>query len=406
MSAPVIQTVLSSLKLLELEIPFEITATSFNACNEKLLLTILVVLLSANSDEFRTNIASSYNWPYHDTREKNACKKIIFPELQRLVQQGVITATNCVKLSILTVAKGPSVWNLLWKLSDAVLKTLVASGSDLAEDAKDTLQVGGTSELSFIETNIKLEVDRITNHTVNTLHKQKQLCEYANELNRRFKRATNNIDSINKTLQTLESQMGNFLIDERFNNECQQIINRVESFSALLEYLLSKKKRKTTEKSANKGSIVKSISSSDVENLLNQCLSRMHTTSTTATSSECDEDNTNNPSQASMKQPPSSLENALSILNARVLECVEMAYTSKDDQIWTPSSSTKSHNIHELNHSTHQSTSENRDGKDSCARDVTQMLLSLENAAKRRAHLTGAVRTLRSEVASAAAQVS
>lgn len=307
MSAAVVRTVLTSLKLLELEINFEIASTSFHVCNEKLLLTVLIALLSSISNDFRSVIASSYYWPYHDTKEKNSCKKIILAELQTLSKNGTL-APGCAKSSVLTVAKGPSAWNLLWKVSDALIKKLCFS----TPEDPCSLPVSEDSTLSVIQSNIQLEADLIFHQTSSTTAKEKHLLKYSNELTQRLKQATQDIESIDKTLQILESDMGDFLLDDRFKAECDVIIKRISSFEALVEYLLSKTKEKTKAKRTKEtmgGESMDVKSRSGIEEVLQQCLN--------LPPSSCE-------SGSGLSSPPVSVVGALDRLNSHLNENMEI----------------------------------------------------------------------------------
>ena len=270
----IIQTVITSLQLLSSfnnNIPHnneQITSTSFNNTNEKLLLQLLVELLSINNNKFYYQIMNSHSWPYYDVVEKNNIKKLIIKEIKELKENNILsllstsssTTTTSFKSSLLTIAKGFQIWLLLWKITDMVLVKLTSC------DCLDEIMKGSSDDdkTTVLDDLCNLEAQKLSYQTRSVITKQNMLSEYSNELNKRMKYATKEIDNMNKKIQLIESMMGELIInDDCFHQECQNVVNRIDLFISLLEYLLSRKRRK------NENNI---ISKRDVEQLLDQFL--------------------------------------------------------------------------------------------------------------------------------------
>jgi hypothetical protein len=373
MNASIVQTALTSLKLLDshTELPYEITPTSFSVCNEKLLLTILIDLLSLHSESFRTDIASSYNWPYHDTKEKNECKKMILKELQNLVKIGKLSSTY-VKSSILTVAKGPSVWQLLWKLSDAILSKLILGmeidDSNVKSGSGSDVNVAVKPDLEECLVNIGTETRRITHETSIALHKQHKLQEYSGQLNGRWKCATQSIEIVEKRLTDLETRRGDILLEDRFETECQQIMTRIETFAALLEYLSTKNKaNKKDEHGSHWEENI--VPAREMEDILNRCLSA------SADDGQGDSNQT----------LPNSVENSLNVLASKVSKSIDAAKST----LATGSSV----NVADLR---------NTDAMEDA--QLTKISLALKDATSRSALVMDALASLRNDIRHASTQ--
>ena len=270
----IIQTVLTSLQLLSSfnnNIPHnneQITSSSFNNTNEKLLLQLLVELLSINNNKFYYQIMNSHSWPYYDVVEKNNIKKLIINEINELKENNILSllststsiSTTSFKSSLLTIAKGYQIWFLLWKITDMVLVKLTSC------DSLDEIMKGSSDDdkTTVLDDLCNLEAQKLSYQTRNVIIKQNMLSEYSNELNKRMKYSTKEIDNMNKKIQLIESMMGELIInDDCFHQECQNIVNRIDLFISLLEYLLSRKRRKKENNI---------ISKRDVEQLLDQFL--------------------------------------------------------------------------------------------------------------------------------------
>lgn len=99
--------------------------SSFDRKNERLLQVVLhYLLLILDTDSFLAAITQC--WPCLDYKEKNLYYTAVHESVTRLVQKNVIPG-NVYKSSLLSMAAGEEIWNLLKSLSDACLDQMIST---------------------------------------------------------------------------------------------------------------------------------------------------------------------------------------------------------------------------------------------------------------------------------------
>jgi hypothetical protein len=89
----------------------QLSPSSFDRMNEKLLLYLLHFLLDKLDTSFAVSVSSC--WPYFETREKNEFKRIVTSYIGRVSTNNPTINNNDFRTSLLSVAKGSAVWTLL-----------------------------------------------------------------------------------------------------------------------------------------------------------------------------------------------------------------------------------------------------------------------------------------------------
>ena len=107
--------VISSVKLLGVELSVELQATSFDHSNESLLLEVIAMVLPMSAN------VEPISWPYRTSAERNALRTQFQQALSELVARGRLG--RCAgRASLFLLAKGADVWTTLWKLTDLALE--------------------------------------------------------------------------------------------------------------------------------------------------------------------------------------------------------------------------------------------------------------------------------------------
>lgn len=172
-------------------------ANSFDKENEKALLLALHFLLSQLNPDFEVSV--SYTWPYYDARGKNDFKIAVQNQLDELASVGSIP-TECCKASILSMAKGFIVWQLLWKVSNAVFRYFeVAGGYHIAEHFPSEF-----NEINELQSLLKNEHANMLTENIAVVQRQREQYAYADDLYSRFKKAKKNIDKLQRDITALE----------------------------------------------------------------------------------------------------------------------------------------------------------------------------------------------------------
>ena len=192
-----------------------ISITSFDKSNEKLFLIVLHFLLSHLDPLFSSSVGTC--WPYYETKEKNEFKRILSMALAKVTGSGSsknhILAPGDFRSSMLSVSKGPTIWLLLKKLTDAVLDKSVRS-------AIMTYQTLPESNLSVKQTHalfesmestkaedllaaVQREYQEIVQQGQATLLRRRQQAQYAMELDARLDTATKTIQHAKASMQRI-----------------------------------------------------------------------------------------------------------------------------------------------------------------------------------------------------------
>jgi hypothetical protein len=182
----------------------QLAHSSFNRTNEKLLLCLLHFLLDRLDPSFAVSISS--NWPYFETREKNEYKRIVTIYIMRVSSNNPGINMSDFRSSLLSVAKGPAVWALLKKLSDAALelsiRSLVLSNQNQATVAMTLRQSTGlwatlgSTNNEELSASIINEYDWIVREGKQCVSRQNEQMKYSSELDIRLKAATKDINDV------------------------------------------------------------------------------------------------------------------------------------------------------------------------------------------------------------------
>jgi hypothetical protein len=171
-------------------VPF--TVNTFDNTNEKVLLSTLHFLLSIINGSFVSEISGC--WPFYETREKNDFKRVVLSHFHNLMALNILDHADC-RASLLTVAKGSAVWNLLWKLSNAAIDAIIISESNSFpsySQSPEALTKAIHSELTIIKSQAIF---------AKSIHTQRR--SYAGELENRLKAAVDQIASCKARLKEL-----------------------------------------------------------------------------------------------------------------------------------------------------------------------------------------------------------
>lgn len=223
----------------------QLAHSSFNRTNEKLLLCLLHFLLDRLDQTFASSVSS--NWPYFETREKNEYKRIVTVYILRVSSSNPAISMSDFRSSLLSVAKGPSVWVLLKKLSDAALElsigSLVLSNQNHATVAMTLRQSNGlwatlgSANNEELSAAIKNEYDCIVREGKQCISRQNEQMKYSSELDARLKAATKNIHEVKTNMLKISKSEEVRFLSEAAVIERSELIMRVKEMQAALSQI-------------------------------------------------------------------------------------------------------------------------------------------------------------------------
>jgi hypothetical protein len=168
-------------------------ASTFDKSNERALMVTLHFLLSSMRPQFAVDAAPF--WPYGEVSVKNEFKLVVDRYLDQFVAVNIITSNLC-RTSVISAARGPIVWKLLWKLSSTALQEQCEVGgreSPVAETAEE------------LRDQLRTEYEGLITENTAVIRRQRQQHQYSEELHSRFKAARKNIERLRRAMQALES---------------------------------------------------------------------------------------------------------------------------------------------------------------------------------------------------------
>lgn len=214
----------------------EILPSAFDRTNERLLLCLLHFLLTRLESSFSANVSSC--WPYCETKEKNEFKRIVSAYIDGVSSKNSSITYSDFRSSILSVAKGPSVWSLLKRLSDAVLD-LTIEALMLRNQNQATIAVSIQKSAGFwstlastntdeLKTAIKAEYASTLREGKNCTTRQNDQTEFSVELNERLKVANKGITEAAKTMEVLSLSDKKRFLTESAQIERSELVQRIK----------------------------------------------------------------------------------------------------------------------------------------------------------------------------------
>jgi HAUS augmin-like complex subunit 6 N-terminus len=220
----------------------EILPSAFDRTNERVLLCLLHFLLSRLDVSFDASVSSC--WPYYETKEKNEFKRIVSAYIDRVSSKNSSVTYSDFRSSLLSVAKGSTVWSLLKRLSDDVLD-LTIQASIIRNQSQATIAVslqqsaGLWSTLTSTNTEelkcaIKTEYACTLREGKTCTARQEEQKEFSAELDKRLKLANKGINEATQTMEILSMSKKKHFLTELAQIERSELVQRIkEMYNAL-----------------------------------------------------------------------------------------------------------------------------------------------------------------------------
>ena len=226
---------------------FQLTPSSFDRTNEKLLLCLLHFLLEKLDTSFAMSVTSC--WPFYETREKNEFKRIVTQCIGKVNSSNPTLSNADFRTSLLSVAKGPAVWMLLRRLCDILIeqsiKSLILTNQNDATVAMTLRQSAGlwetlaSTDVIELTTAVRHEYDCLVREGDVCTARQKEQILFSSELDERLKIATKNIETAKlKIAKVSKSEKVNYLT-ENAQIERSELIFQIKEMYAALNQLSS-----------------------------------------------------------------------------------------------------------------------------------------------------------------------
>lgn len=226
-------------------INYQLTTSSFDRTNEKLLLHLLHFLLNKLDASFATNVTSC--WPYFEVKEKNEFKRIVSAFIAKVSSSNPNLNNADFRTSLLTVAKGPAVWVLLGRLCDTALElsiraltvsnqnqSSVTMSMDQSASLWDTLTSIDTNRLM---TAIQYEHSCITREGSICMARQDEQITYSSELDSRLQAATRTKLDAKLEMSKISSSEEVKYLSESSQIERSELIYKIKEMYAALKQL-------------------------------------------------------------------------------------------------------------------------------------------------------------------------
>jgi hypothetical protein len=220
----------------------EILPSVFDRTNERLLLCLLHFLLSRLDVTFPASVSSC--WPYYETKEKNEFKRIVSAYIDGVSSKNPSVTYSDFRSSLLSVAKGSTVWSLLKRLSDDVLdltiQALIIRNQNQATIAVSLQQSAGLwSTLTSTNTDelkcaVRAEYACTLREGKTCTARQDKQKEFSAELDERLNLANKSIYEATQTMEILSMSKKKHFLTESAQIERSELVQRIkEMYNAL-----------------------------------------------------------------------------------------------------------------------------------------------------------------------------
>jgi HAUS augmin-like complex subunit 6 N-terminus len=220
----------------------EILPSDFDRTNERLLLCLLHFLLSRLDVTFSASVSSC--WPYYETKEKNEFKRIVSAYIDGVSSKNPSVTYSDFRSSLLSVAKGSTVWSLLKRLSDDVLdltiqafiirnqnQATIAVSLQHSAGLWSTLTSTNTDELKCA---VRAEYACTLREGKTCTARQDEQKEFSAELDERLKLANKSIYEATQTMEILSMSKMKHFLTESAQIERSELVQRIkEMYNAL-----------------------------------------------------------------------------------------------------------------------------------------------------------------------------
>ena len=223
----------------------QLTASSFERTNEKLLLHLLHFLLSKLDLSFTASVASC--WPYFEIKEKNEYKRIVSSYILKISSSNTNLSNADFRTSLLSVAKGSAVWILLGRLCDTALelsiRSLIVTNQIEATVTMTMHQSAGlwntltSTNTNEIMTAIQHEYNCIAREGNFRMARQDEQIIFSSDLDSRLQIATKNINKAKLEMARISQSEEVKYLSESSQMERSELIMRIKEMYAALKQL-------------------------------------------------------------------------------------------------------------------------------------------------------------------------
>ena len=224
---------------------YQLTTSSFDRTNEKLLLHLLHFLLVKLDASFAAHVSCC--WPYFEVKEKNEFKRIVSSFIAKVSSSNPNLSNSDFRTSLLTVAKGSAVWVLLGRLCDTALElsiraltrtnqiqSPVTMSMDQSASLWDTLT---SADINRLTTAIGYEYRCITMEGSLCMARQDEQITFSSELDSRLQAATKKRLEAKLEMSKISNSEEVKYLSESSQIERSELIFRIKEMYAALKQL-------------------------------------------------------------------------------------------------------------------------------------------------------------------------
>ena len=224
---------------------YQLTTSSFDRTNEKLLLHLLHFLLIKLDASFAANVSCC--WPYFEVKEKNEFKRIVSSFIAKVSSSNPNLSNADFRTSLLTVAKGSAVWVLLGRLCDTALElsiraltriNQIQSSVTMSMDQSASLwDILTTTDINRLTTAIGYEYRCITIEGSLCMARQDEQIAFSSELDSRLQAATKKRLEAKLEMSKISNSEEVKYLSESSQIERSELIFRIKEMYAALKQL-------------------------------------------------------------------------------------------------------------------------------------------------------------------------